>query len=50
MIKSIMKSLRNMRPMSDIEYAEWYLNQSTNVIDLENRMRDLERKGIMQYR
>lgn len=46
----IRKLLKKLRPMTDAEYANWYLNQSTSIIDLENRMRELERKGIYQYR
>jgi hypothetical protein len=35
--------------ISDKQYAEWYLSQSYDHVDLERRMRELDQRGIRMY-
>ncbi|PPR50954.1 MAG: hypothetical protein CFH15_00053 [Alphaproteobacteria bacterium MarineAlpha5_Bin5] len=47
MIKKLLNYLnKSLRSDSKIEIIEKYLSKSSNIYDLEERIRDLERSGI----
>lgn len=50
-MRNFFKSLLNMfHTPTNREYAEWYLSQSVDRVDLERRMRELDQRGINLYR
>lgn len=50
-MRSLLNRLFNMFHMpSDREYAEWYLSQSIDHVDLERRMKELDQRKVNLYR
>jgi hypothetical protein len=44
-----LKSLFENVKFTDKQYAEWYLSQSYDHVDLERRMKELDQRGIKMY-
>ena len=49
MIKFLIKTFRQLLPMTDKEYTYQYLVQSVDNVDLERQMKDLDRMNIRSY-
>jgi hypothetical protein len=44
-LKSLFQNVR----VNDKQYAEWYLSQAYDHVDLERRMKELDQRGIRMF-